>query len=35
MLEDISATDWEEALDSDSAYGDDNDNDTDPQVTSD
>ena len=35
ILEDISAADWEEALDSDSVYSDDNDNDTDSLATSD
>ena len=33
ILEDIPAADWEEALDSDSVHGDNNDNDTDSLVT--
>ena len=35
ILEDIPAVDWEETLDSDSAYGDDSDNDINSLVTSD
>ena len=35
ILEDIPAIDWEETLDSDSAHGDDNDDDTNSLVTSD